>query len=87
MLTYSPGLETTPLLPDDTNGDTYIFEWRIDRSLLGWDGVSSIFFHTTLGCGNDLIEYTYPGIPEPGTMILVGIGLVGAGIIVRRKLG
>lgn len=80
------GMETDPLLPDKTGGDTYVFEWRIDRSLLGWNGASDIFFHTTIGCGNDLIEYTYPGVPEPATMILLGLGMLGAGFVARRKL-
>ena len=85
VLTFWDGLETDPLLPDATGGDTYVFEWRIDRSLLGWDGTSNLFFHTTLGCGNDLIEYNFAAIPEPGTMILLGLGLFGAGLIARRK--
>jgi len=85
VLTFWDGLEADPLIPDATGGDTYVFEWKIDRSLLGWDGVSDIFFHTTLGCGNDLIEYDFGAIPEPGTMILLGLGLFGAGIVARRK--
>lgn len=85
VMNFWGGLETNPLLPDETNGDTYVFEWKIDRSLLGWDGTSNIFLHTTLGCGNDLIEYDYAAIPEPGTMILLGLGLFGAGILGRRK--
>ncbi len=85
-LTFWEGLEASPLLPDKTGGDTYVFEWRIDRTILGWNGASDIFFHTTLGCGNDLIEYTYyPGVPEPATMILLGLGILGAGFVARRK--
>jgi hypothetical protein len=85
-LTLWEGLETNPMTPDPTNGDTYVFEWKISRDLLGgWDGEADIRFHTTLGCGNDLIEYTYSAIPEPGTMILLGLGLFGAGILARRK--
>jgi len=85
VLTFWDGLETNPLLPDATGGDTYVFEWKISRDLLGWNGASNIFFHSTLGCGNDLIEYDYAAIPEPGTMILLGLGLFGAGILARRK--
>lgn len=84
-LTFWEGLETDPMVPDASGGDTYVFEWKIDRGLLGWDGASDIFFHTTLGCGNDLVEYTYPGVPEPSTMILLGLGLCGAGLLARRK--
>ncbi len=85
-LSFWEGLESDPLSPDHTNGDTYVFEWRIDRSILGWNEASDIFFHTTVGCGNDLIEYTYPGVPEPATMLLLGLGMLGAGFASRKKL-
>lgn len=84
-LTFWEGLETDPLLPDGTGGDTYVFEWKIDRDVLGWNGASNIFFHTTLGCGNDLVEYSFSVIPEPATVILLGLGLFGAGILIRKK--
>jgi hypothetical protein len=84
-LTFWDGFESNPLIPDPTGGDTYVFEWKIDRSLLAWDGIENINFHTTLGCGNDLIEFTYAAIPEPGTMVLLGLGLFGAGMFFRRK--
>lgn len=80
---YAPDGPLTP--PEGVSGDTYVFEWKISRNLLNWDGTSEIFFHTTLGCGNDLIEYVHGAIPEPTTMVLLGLGLFGAGILARRK--
>jgi len=65
------------------NGDTYVWEFAFNKSLLG--NFSSLDFHITLGCGNDLIEEPYSPIPEPTTIFLLGLGLVGCGIIRRRK--
>ena len=85
MLTFYPGYETDPLIPDATGGDTYVYEWKIDRSLFVWDGEADLYFHTTLGCGNDLIEKTYSVIPEPATLILLGLGLIGTACFSRRR--
>lgn len=84
VMNFWSNLETNPLAPG--NGDTYVMEWKINRNdIVGWDGTSSLFFHTTLGCGNDLIERPFNPIPEPGTVLLLGLGLFGVGIFSRRK--
>ncbi|GEM_PF-583506 len=84
---YTPyaQLETNPMFAYQTN--TWIKEYRISRSLLGTDLMShgSITFHATMECGNDLIEKTFPVVPEPGTMILLGVGLLGLGASLRRR--
>lgn len=86
-MTYTKytALEAGYLLPGD--GDTYIKEYRISRSLLGTELMShsKITFHTTMECGNDLLERDYGVVPEPGTMILLGMGLLGLGASLRRR--
>ncbi len=85
-MTFWDGLETDPLgTPDPTGGDTYVWEWKIAKSDLGWWNGETLCFSTAIGCGNDFIEREFSPIPEPGTLILLGLGLAGAGFIRRRR--
>ncbi len=81
------GYETNPMYAYQT--DTYLFEFRFAASALGVDinNYSQINFHQTEECGNDLLEKSYDlgVVPEPGTILLLGLGLLGVGTTMRRR--
>ncbi|NUN98248.1 MAG: PEP-CTERM sorting domain-containing protein, partial [Candidatus Omnitrophica bacterium] len=65
------------------NGTT-ILEGRIAKSLLG-DPSSSVKFHWTMSCGNDMIELQGNPVPEPASMMLMGTGLAALVGFKKRK--
>lgn len=80
MMTDVGDFETGYLTPGD--GQTYIWEMKIDKSLINGGNLAGLSFHINVGCGNDLIETV---IPEPTTMLLFGLGLLGTAAYRRRK--
>lgn len=71
---------------------TYVFEVTIDRDLLGSPTAGDyIGFDWTMGCRNDVIhldgdfDNDTPPVPEPGTLLLLGSGILGAAGFVRRR--
>lgn len=70
-------------------GDTHVMEIAIAKSFFNIDfsTVSMISLRQTIACGNDLLVKDCPTnvVPEPGTLALLGLGLLGTGLIARRK--
>lgn len=74
------------------SNDTYVLEMRLSKSFFAALGIDfgqvyDVSVRQTMACGNDFLEHTHDTgvIPEPGTMALVGLGLLGAGLFARRK--
>lgn len=89
--TYDPDSNETAIGTftfDTTSDDLYII-YSFNLSDLGFDYEDELYlgFHWTMTCANDVIEGEIykAAIPEPGTMLLMGLGLVGIGAIGRRK--
>jgi len=64
----------------------YVIEAMVDVSFLTTPyGGESALFHWTMECGNDAGDVPGP-VPEPGTMLLLGSGLIGLICLGRKKL-
>ena len=65
----------------------YLYEFQIPMASIGWDPTKPLFIHWTTECGNDELDliYTPTIVPEPATVTLLGLGLLGAGAAFRKR--
>jgi hypothetical protein len=73
---------TSKLVWDTTNGSlTFTFP-----DLGGSLNSDTIGYHWTMGCGNDVVEDgKTTQVPEPASLLLLGLGLVGIAAVYRKK--
>jgi len=87
-VTRHEGIEANPLNPS-VNTDAWLLEVKIAKSMFDFDfaTLEMVGMHQTVACGNDLIHEDFGIIPEPGTLVLLGLGLIGVGSVrrLRRK--
>jgi hypothetical protein len=73
---------------DEIVGGDRSFYRVVSIDLSGLNISSNVAMHWTMSCGNDVIEgitRSTVKVPEPGTLALLSTGLLGLGIVRRRR--
>jgi hypothetical protein len=69
------------------NGSLISYAFNLSAFGLSWEDELDLGFHWTMTCANDVIEggIYKAAVPEPGTMLLLGMGIAGLGAAGRKR--
>ncbi len=69
-----------------TTGEHYYVKYTLNNPSL-WTTImdNAPYVHLTMECGNDTVRGNLAPVPEPTTMLLSGLGLMGMGFYLRRR--
>lgn len=81
----SDGQTVTKLLAGSFSSGSGVITFTFDISGTTLVDADSIGIHWGMTCANDVIEGA-AAIPEPATLMLLGTGLLGIGLITKRKI-
>lgn len=89
-LVSNPVTTGTFEMKTDEAGNNILVYYGFSLTDMGLDLTETydLAFRWTMTCANDIIEgsVTWKPVPEPGTMVLLGIGMIGLGAMGRKKL-
>jgi hypothetical protein len=69
-------------------GSLISYAFNLSAFGLSWEDELDLGFHWTMTCANDVIQggIYKAAVPEPGTMLLLGMGIAGLGAVGRKRI-